>query len=409
MSERPAAPTLHQTLSRAHRWLVLFAVVLASATLLLSGALTMRHYVSRNLELIARTVSYTVEPAIVFGDTDAVREGLASVAGGGSVERIEVVDPQGRMLASWVREGSGLRHRIEQWGSRTLWPRPMARTMKMEGVPIAEVRVFGNAAGIGRFLQAGVIVALCCLGIALIATNILARRLQSGVVTPLRHVAEVARSVRQERAFHRRVPAPGLAEVDDFVQDFNGLLAELQGWYAGIEEENQALALQATRDALTGLGNRTAFEQQLDAAILHSAQAGNRFAVLYLDADRFKRINDSYGHDAGDTVLRTIAERLKLSVRSADKAFRLGGDEFAIVLAPPTSAGEVDAIVARIAEGMAPAIALPDGHAVAIALSVGYAVYPEDGRTSGDLVRKADKAMYRDKLRRCDDGAIRPH
>ena len=79
------------------------------------------------------------------------------------------------------------------------------------------------------------------------------------------------------------------------------------------------------------------------------------------------------------------------------------------MLAPPTSAGEVDAIVARIAEGMAPAIALPDGHAVAIALSVGYAVYPEDGRTSGDLVRKADKAMYRDKLRRCDDGAIRPH
>ena len=107
MSERPTAPTLRQTLSRVHRSLVLFAVLLVSTTMLISGALMIRDYVSRNLQLVARTVSYTVEPAIVFGDTEAVREGLASVTGGGSVGRIEVVDPKGRVLASWKREGAG--------------------------------------------------------------------------------------------------------------------------------------------------------------------------------------------------------------------------------------------------------------------------------------------------------------
>ncbi|QZP09398.1 diguanylate cyclase [Caenibius sp. WL] len=408
MSERPTAPTLRQTLSRVHRSLVLFAVLLVSTTMLISGALMIRDYVSRNLQLVARTVSYTVEPAIVFGDTEAVREGLASVTGGGSVGRIEVVDPKGRVLASWKREGAGVRSHIEEWGSRVFWPQPVVEAVKIEGVAIAEVRVFGSAAGIGGFLQVGLFAALCSLGIALVATNLLARRLQRGVITPLQHVADVARSVRQERAFHRRVPAPGLAEVDVFVQDFNGLLVELQGWYAGMEEENQALALQVARDALTGLGNRPAFEKQLDAAILHATDTGNRFAVLYIDVDRFKRVNDSYGHDAGDTALRIIAERLKLSVRSADKVFRLGGDEFAILLASPTTEAEIDTIVTRIEDSMADTIFLPEGEHIAITLSVGYAAYPDDGTAPGDLVRKADKAMYRDKLRRCDDGVGRP-
>ena len=82
MSERPTAPTLRQTLSRVHRSLVLFAVLLVSTTMLISEALMIRDYVSRNLQLVARTVCYTVEPANVFGDTEAVREGLASVTGG---------------------------------------------------------------------------------------------------------------------------------------------------------------------------------------------------------------------------------------------------------------------------------------------------------------------------------------
>ena len=408
MPARHTAPTLQQVLSRAHRSLVLFAVLLAGATLLLSGAVMMRDYVTRNLQLIARTVSYTVEPAIVFGDRDAIREGMDSVVGQGMVERIEVVDLKGKVLASWQREGSGIGFEIEQWGSRLLWPKPVVETVGMDGVPIARVRMLGSAAGISRFLQSGLVVALCCLGIALIATNILARRLQTGVIMPLQHVAEVARSVRVERAFHRRVPAPGLADVDNFVQDFNALLSELQGWYTGIEQENQELARQAMHDALTGLGNRMAFERKLDSVIAHGGPDRPHFAVLYLDANRFKQINDSYGHDAGDAVLQAIAARLGQCIRTVDKAFRLGGDEFAIILAPPTNAAEVETVIERIVEGMRPPIMLPDGGVVTMTLSIGFSVYPEDGVASDELVRKADKAMYRDKLRRSDDGVVYP-
>ncbi|HZF45501.1 MAG TPA: diguanylate cyclase, partial [Sphingomonadaceae bacterium] len=329
------SPTLDGILARAHGRLILAAVLIAGVTVLFSGASIIRDHAARNLELIARTLSYTVEPAIVFGDREAIVEGIRSVADNGAVERIEVADTQGRLLASWSSEDDGPFAWVERLGSRILWSEPFRLPIERGGEKIGEVRVTGSAAGIERFILQGVLIILCCVGIAMVATRILARKLRSGVIDPLNHVAEVAHSVRTERAFHRRVPAAGLAEIDNFVEDFNGLVAEIQDWYDGLTEENQKLARQARHDALTGLGNRVLFERHLDAAVDGARQKGSRFALLYLDGNDFKQINDCHGHEAGDKVLQAIADRLRQSVRHADHVFRLGGDEFAIILGAP--------------------------------------------------------------------------
>jgi diguanylate cyclase (GGDEF)-like protein len=268
------------------------------------------------------------------------------------------------------------------------------------GKMIAEVLIFGSSAAMIRFLFAGIVIAICCVGIALVATGILARQLRSGVIDPLNHAVEVARSVRVERAFSRRVPVPGLKEVDNFVEDFNSLLSELQGWYEGLTQENLQLEQRATSDALTGIGNRALFERDIQQAIEDSRREKRSFALLYLDGDNFKQINDTHGHDAGDAVLRAISERLRSCVRETDRAYRLGGDEFAVVLTSPIGQDEVSHVVERISQAMRFPVRTPFQGMVRMSLSIGCAFYPSDGETAAELCKKADEAMYRDKLRR---------
>jgi diguanylate cyclase (GGDEF)-like protein len=150
-------------------------------------------------------------------------------------------------------------------------------------------------------------------------------------------------------------------------------------------------------DGLTGLGNRQMFAVALAAQIDESLRDGQAFAMLYLDANGFKHINDKHGHSAGDIILKEIAARLRQSIRSSDIAFRLGGDEFAIILAPPADRIIAAHVAERIDLAMREPVALTDAVTMPISLSTGIAMYPEDGRTSNDLIETADALMYRNK------------
>jgi diguanylate cyclase (GGDEF)-like protein len=158
-------------------------------------------------------------------------------------------------------------------------------------------------------------------------------------------------------------------------------------------EEAQQIALQ---DALTGLPNRVSFEQGLDHGLNQAKRHGWGLAVLFIDVDKFKSINDSYGHDLGDQVLLMVADRLKSCVRGEDLVSRWGGDEFACVLFEITR--EADAT--RIAEEMINRIAETcefNGTTLSIRASIGIAIYPADGETADILFKNADTAMYKAK------------
>ncbi len=393
-------PTLRQLLAQVHLRLILFAVTLAAASLLVSGTVVIRNYAQKNLDLLARTVAYTVEPAIVFGDNEAVREGMISVAGVSTVDRIEVRDPAGKLIAAWSKaEDGGANSWLEQYANRLLWDQPSARPVKHSGETIGEVRVFGNSEGILRYALSGLIIALACLGLTVLATRILAQRLQKEVITPLSELAQVSHTVRTERAFHRRLPPSGIAEIDTFRRDFNALLAELEGWHHGLTSENAELARRAHHDPLTGLGNRALFEATLAEAIPAALQTGSSLGVCYLDIDTFKAINDNHGHAAGDAALVAVAKRLAAAIRQGDRAYRLGGDEFAVLLPALTGATHITGVLNRIEREMARSFTMPAGSEVIVRLSIGTAIFPDDGLAPQDLLRHADSAMYADKLR----------
>jgi diguanylate cyclase (GGDEF)-like protein/PAS domain S-box-containing protein len=153
----------------------------------------------------------------------------------------------------------------------------------------------------------------------------------------------------------------------------------------------------AQHDVLTELPNRALCQQRLTEALASARHTGEKVAVLFIDLDRFKLINDTLGHHIGDGLLRTVARRLSSTVRAEDTVSRLGGDEFVIILRHVTDLAELTALVN---ERLIPAIrqnATVEGHALNVSCSLGVALYPEDAQDQDELMRQADAAMYEAK------------
>jgi diguanylate cyclase (GGDEF)-like protein/PAS domain S-box-containing protein len=161
-------------------------------------------------------------------------------------------------------------------------------------------------------------------------------------------------------------------------------------------ELTDKLAHQAQHDALTGLPNRLLFQDRLGQALAQAEQNERKLAVIHMDLDRFKHVNDTLGHSFGDALLRQAATRLAGSVRAGDTLARLGGDEFTILLADLDDAREA----MRAAQAIVEAMRLPfqvDGRELYITMSLGICLYPDDGTDAGTLMVNADVAMYRAK------------
>ena len=168
---------------------------------------------------------------------------------------------------------------------------------------------------------------------------------------------------------------------------------------ADITERRRAearIAHMAHHDGLTNLPNRALFQERLKKA-LEQAEAGNkRVAVLYVDLDLFKNVNDSFGHPIGDRLLTMVAERLRSEVRGNNLVARLGGDEFAVIMASDASPNEVSDFAVRLIKILSAAYGI-DEMEVVIGASIGIAVSPSDGDTSEELMRNADMALYQAK------------
>ncbi len=176
---------------------------------------------------------------------------------------------------------------------------------------------------------------------------------------------------------------------------------------AGMTEE---LRHMAQHDALTHLPNRALFGDRLNGELERAKRHDGRFAMIFLDLDHFKPINDTHGHPVGDLLLQQVARRLESSVRAVDTVGRMGGDEFVVLMA---ELGAADPVL-NLAEKIRDALRLPffvEGHSLQISCSMGVAVYPQDGRDALTLTKSADEAMYRAKEngRDCIELASVPH
>ncbi|MEP6888861.1 MAG: diguanylate cyclase [Nitrospirales bacterium] len=149
-------------------------------------------------------------------------------------------------------------------------------------------------------------------------------------------------------------------------------------------------------DGLTGLPNRALLEDRLEQAVADARRHAWTLAVMFIDLDHFKDINDSYGHQVGDTVLRMVAGRLKTALRAGDTVSRQGGDEFVCLMQEIKEEADVAHIATKVIDGISTICAL-EGATITVRPSIGIALYPRDGDTPALLLKRADAAMYRAK------------
>lgn len=175
-------------------------------------------------------------------------------------------------------------------------------------------------------------------------------------------------------------------------------LAQAREELAGTQAVAQRVRHMASHDGLTSLPNRSFFRERLDQALVQAEPKSRPVAVLYLDLDGFKAVNDDHGHEAGDELLRIVAARLAGAVRADDLVGRLGGDEFACVMADVPGRHQLSHLACKLYDAVSTPFQLGK-LTLTVRPSIGIAISPADGQTSDHLLRKADAAMYRAKRR----------
>ncbi|MFC4638380.1 putative bifunctional diguanylate cyclase/phosphodiesterase [Deinococcus hohokamensis] len=190
-------------------------------------------------------------------------------------------------------------------------------------------------------------------------------------------------------------------ELDEANAALRGLTEDLElkvrERTAELEASQARLAHQAQHDVLTGLPNRALFQDRVERGLASAARERAMLAVMFIDLDGFKAVNDTLGHAAGDELLREVAARLQDSVRRNDTVARLGGDEFTVMLLGVQNAQDAALVANKVLRALRQPVALADDQTVHISGSIGVSLYPQDGADAADLQRHADIAMYRAK------------
>jgi diguanylate cyclase (GGDEF)-like protein len=391
-----------------------------------------RQVASDNLSTIAGIIAANSTAAILFGDTAAATQTLGFLESYDNIQAAAIYDATGELFATHTKaaherefpEPDLLQENIQFRNSHIELDLPIT----YQGETIGAVYLRSNINAINQRLSMFLRIVAAVLLASLLLTIALSTRMSRIITDPLLRLSDIACKITTEKNYSLRVAGRAKDELGDLIANFNAMLDEIQARDNALEEHKHMLedrVLQRTRelktanlelegakekaesvarrmkyhahhDDLTGLPNRALLKDRLSTELAHARRQQTILALLFLDLDRFKLINDSLGHATGDQLLRVISRRLSSCIRDEDTVARLGGDEFMVLL--PRISGSADA--GRIGRKIIDCLVEPvscNGHELHITTSIGISVYPYDGGDAETLVKNADISMYRAK------------
>ena len=266
-------------------------------------------------------------------------------------------------------------------------------TIRHEGETLGELELWFDPAQIDRLLADRRLANLQLAGLqVLLSMALLIAVLYRRLLAPIQRLKRQA-SAMASRTDVEPVRWDRRDELGQLGAHLNDVHVKIDTLFKQLEAQKAEVEKIALHDSLTGLPNRALFRELTRAAVAAAARDGGRLALLFIDVDRFKTVNDTLGHAAGDTVLTALEQRLRSAVRASDVVCRHSGDEFIVLLHDGSAWDEVAAMADRLLKEMERPVQI-DHRETAVSGSIGVAIYPDDATDPETLVRHADTAMY---------------
>ncbi|MFB3814033.1 MAG: EAL domain-containing protein [Terriglobales bacterium] len=365
------------------------AVLVMSAAFLAYDYSNSRREALEQLQTFGRIAGDNSTAAVAFNDARTAAEVLNTLKEGPEIESACTYDADHKVLAEYHRHsGAKCPESVAAMPAAAFTPTGAVFTqpIRVNEAIAGYIYVESNLSLLQLRRSRFVSITVAFLFISLMAGVLLGTTLQSWIVRPITGLASVMERVSATRDYALRAEPRGSDEIGKLVSGFNQMLTEVQ-------ESHARLKQQALNDELTGLPNRRLLADRLAQALAMAKRNATSVAVIYMDLDGFKLVNDTLGHSVGDLLLREVADRLGRRVRAADTFARIGGDEFTLVATSIRSgkdAGIVaDALLAEFAKPFT-----IGGHELVLTASIGISMYPADALEAEQLVQQADTAMY---------------
>lgn len=346
--------------------------------------------IETEMELLAQNIG----PAVLFNDRTAASEMLAALSIDPAIQQALLRGRDGEPFAEYRAP--------DAQGEGDFLSFNQEIRIDAELVGLLELNVSRHELveeGGELFLFASVVLLLVSLVVILVAW-----RAQRLIAVPVVRLNRLARQVGETRDYRLRATVHSNDEIGELAQQFNLMLENIQSRDVMLEkqvrqrtEELEKLAEEfrhrAFHDSLTGLPNRALLNEYFATAVSHALRYRSRFALMLLDLDKFKELNDSLGHQAGDQLLRDVATRLRNAVREEDMVVRLGGDEFVILAEDIREPSMSEVIADNIVHELAREFQI-EGRHWRVTVSIGISLYPDHGQDLSELKQNADVAMY---------------
>jgi len=408
----PPADSLVKRLTRLNLRLLSMTMLLTFLLLATATWYVARERQLHSAELSARLLANSVSPMLVFADRAAAQVELEAFSRRSDLLLVQVQLPDGLLFAQWqadrqapvqqVRPPAGLAAQgvltSVNWRQLEVWA-PIR--LKDELVGVLVLRESLDNLHLSVLLLSSVAIALMVVMILVAWRGLVL--VQRNALRPLVELSRLAEQIASERDYSKRATVYRRDEVGRLSERFNDMLKRIEIWQADLrlqlEQEHEAgqkFQRLAHKDSLTGLPNRLFFQGELQRHLALCADHGELMALMFIDLDNFKKVNDQYGHDVGDEVLCEVARRMAAAVRSRDVLCRLGGDEFALIL--PELPDEV--VAEQLAQRLIDAVRVTmtiRGAVMPIGATVGLAFAPLDATEAAALLHASDHAMYQAK------------
>ena len=352
--------------------------------------------------VFANILAGNIAQSITSGDVLAISNTLASVEYNNKIHQTFALDNSWKLLGAFHKGNDFVRQRkiiplIKEY--KNLWH---------DGYFYSVVPILDDETQIGHLVVVAslddfytrmmqyVFVIIFIFLIAIWITAKFRESLQKSILEPIATLDAITTEIIKTKNLEHDIPIFNSDEIGELAKNFKYMLSELNEYHHELNRQKNAFSYQANYDSLTNLPNRALFNDRLKQSIYKSSRYSEKFALFFIDLDKFKDINDTFGHEYGDKLLIKVAARLNSILREGDTLARLGGDEFIVIMNNLKEFHSASVLAQKIIDILEVPLEV-EGEELFISCSVGISLYPQDSRDERELLKFADIAMYRSK------------